>query len=115
MTSEIPQAEVRLYPPYSSKPEVSNQFHVLWIQAVEEYETKARLNPKQTAILRQANNPEEAFDLAKHGWETKIGNKQWKHHETTGRTVSQVLGMFDVVGGILGLASVVLILCREPC
>lgn len=84
----------------------SEHLHELWKQAVDEYELG--LSSEERAALRQRNSPEEVFDLSKRGWEANVVGKRGKYHDKAVWTVSQVLGVFDVVDRVLGLASAVL-------
>jgi len=102
-TSPSPHIGVPTRPSSSG---ASERLQELWKQAVDEYEV--RLSSKERAALRQRNSPEEVFDLSKRGWEANVAGKRGKCHDKAVWTVSQVLGVFDVVDKVLGLASAVL-------
>jgi len=79
----------------------SDQINELWAHAVEEYVSRARLSEKEKAALRQGTTPEEVLNLARCGWEQNIIERRGKNHDVLIRTVSQVLGVFDVIHAAL--------------
>ena len=89
-----------------ARPTISGDFQKIWEEAINEYQTSARLSDKEKAILTQ-QDPSEALQLAKVQWKTNIIDKRLAPHDLIQRTVSQVLGIFDGVTAALGLAQTV--------
>ena len=83
----------------------AEQLAKLWEEAISDYKSTARLSAAELTILQRGNSPDEVFDLTKSGWEENVIQKRWRHHESVGRTFSQVLGVFDAVNAVLGLAA----------
>ena len=75
----------------------SDDFSLLWDQAVEEYIQHARLSQKEKEFLELFHTPEEAFNLTRHGWEMNINKKRWRGHERAKTMLFQVLAVFDLL------------------
>ena len=75
----------------------------LWKQAVEDFLAQAHLSKEERASLENCQTPDEAFNLALHGWEKNIAEKR----QESLKTVSQVLKVFGIIDAVLGLAAVV--------
>jgi len=81
--------------------ESSERLIDLWKQAVIQYENE--LSTKDKEIFQKTKTPEDAFNPA---WKN-IAAKQSGHLKGAQETVTQVLGVIQVVNAALGLASVV--------
>jgi hypothetical protein len=85
---------------------VGGDFQKVWEEAIDNYQTSARLSDNEKAILLK-EDPSEALQLAKVPWKANIIDKRLAPHDLIQCTVSQVLGIFDSVTAALGLAQMV--------
>ena len=80
----------------------------LWEEAVNEYIIQTDLSEQDKVLLRVCDTPEAAiFDVTKYNWQRNLTRKQLRNSQVAQQTVSQVLVLFRVVDGALGLASIV--------
>ena len=86
--------------PQSSQTTLSD----LWTQAVNEYRNTANLSKQEEQLLRHPYSAEQFLQLTKDEWDQTVFKQQSRHYETIRFAVFQVLGIFDVISPVLGLA-----------
>jgi hypothetical protein len=98
-TSTPSMIDKSVSPPSSSAHEI--KLDTLWVNAVEDYISRARLSEKEKSSLRRITRAEDVVNLTRHGWEQNIIQKRGKNHDILVRTVSQVLGVFGIIDATL--------------
>ena len=91
-------------------PELNPSLSSLWQEAVREYRQAVTLSTEQEKLLQRAYSAEDFLRLTKEGWDETIVKRRSRHYQTIRTAVLDVLGIFDNVSTILGLASAVFLL-----
>ena len=85
----------------------NEQIMELWKKAVVEYETNTQLTTVEKEMI-QGKTLKDIIDLPKQGWNRAMNERQRRFHERAQRTVSQVLSVFGLIEGFLGLGETVI-------
>jgi hypothetical protein len=102
VSESVPRATIS-----TTSPTTSEQIMELWEKAVAEYEANTQLSIPEREMIK-AKTLKEIIDLPKQGWNRTMNERQRRFHERAQRTVSQVLSVFDLIEGLLGLAETVI-------
>lgn len=81
---------------------VSDDYMVLWQQAIQEYRQVAKLSKDENWLLSQNISPDQIFILTKNGWNTRMA-KSRDRYESIKTTVTQVLALIEIITPTLGI------------